>query len=214
MAGLDEQDLKAIVESARVQFDAVHTDREHALRAARLTIQLSSRAIRAAHRGEMDEARNLAKQAGDEILPAAKSTRARREFFDSGLLHDAEKEYVEATLTIAALSNESLPSADDLGVGPAPYMNGLAEAASELRRSILDQLRAGELETAERLLGFMDMVYAALITLDYPDAVTRGLRRTTDQFRAVLERTRSDLTVAARQLALEERLRQVADGLE
>ena len=93
-------------------------------------------------------------------------------------------------------------------------MNGLAEAASELRRSILDQLRAGELETAERLLGFMDMVYAALITLDYPDAVTRGLRRTTDQFRAVLERTRSDLTVAARQLALEERLRQVADGLE
>ena len=161
----------------------------------------------------MDEARNLAQQAGEEILPAAKSTRERREFFDSGLLHDAEKEYVEATLTIAALNSEPIPTPDDLGVGPAPYMNGMAEAASELRRSILDQLRAGELETTERLLGFMDMVYAALITLDYPDAVTRGLRRTTDQFRAVLERTRSDLTVAARQLALEERLRQVADGL-
>lgn len=120
MADLDEQKLKVIVEAARVQFDAAHTDREQALRAARLMIQLSSRAIPAAHRGEMDEARNLAKQAGEEILPDAKWTRARREFFDSGLLHDAEKEYVEATFTIDVLSNESLPSADDLGVGPAP----------------------------------------------------------------------------------------------
>jgi len=210
----DERDLKAIVAAAREQFDVAHADREQAVRAARLTIQLSSRAIRAAHRGEMEEARNLARQAGEEILPASKLTRERREFFDSGLLHDAEKEYVEANLTIAALLNESIPSPDELGVGPAPYMNGLAEAASELRRSILDSLRGGDLETAERLLEFMDMVYSELISLDYPDAVTRGLRRTTDQFRAVLERTRSDLTVAARQLALEERLRQVADSLE
>ena len=214
MADLDEQELKAIVEAARVQFDAAHTDREQALRAARLTIQLSSRAIRAAHRGEMDEARNLAKQAGEEILPAAKSTRERREFFDSGLLHDAEKEYVEAAITVAALSGEAIPSPAELGVGPAPYLNGLTEAASELRRSILDLLRAGKLERAEHLLGFMDLVYSELVTIDYPDAVTRGLRRTTDQFRAVLERTRGDLTVAARQMALEERLRQVTGDLE
>jgi translin len=205
-----ERDLKAAIEAARSLFDAAHAEREDALRAARATVQLSSRAIRAAHRGEMDAAAELIASARDAIIPAAIATRTRREFFDSGLLHDAEKEYAEGAITIAALSGDALPTAEALGIGPAPYVNGLAEAASELRRSVLDLLRAGNLERAESLLQLMDAVYEELITLDYPDAVTRGLRRTTDQYRSVLERTRSDLTVAARQLALERRLKQAA----
>ena len=210
--------LPEIVGKAIERFEAAHADREAALRAARLTIQLSSRAIRAAHRREFDEARALAGEARETILPAGEVIRARKEFFDSGMLHDAEKEYAEAVLTIAMLAGEALPGPEELGVGPAPYLNGLAEAASELRRAVLDRLRDGGLpgeglKEAERLLAIMDDVYVALITVDFPDAVTRGLRRTTDQFRAVLERTRSDLTVAARQLALEEKLDRMADRL-
>ncbi len=214
MADKSGERLAEIVERARERFGEAHADREAALRAARTTIQLSSRAIRAAHRREMDEAGALVAEARETILPAGEAIRARKEFFDSGMLHDAEKEYAEAALTIAMLGGKPLPGPEELGVGPAPYLNGLAEAASELRRAVLDRLRDGGLAEAERLLVIMDDVYVALITVDFPDAVTRGLRRTTDQFRAVLERTRSDLTVAARQLGLEEKLDRMADRLE
>ncbi|MGH3849809.1 MAG: hypothetical protein ACRDRT_08910 [Pseudonocardiaceae bacterium] len=132
----------------------------------------------------------------------------------SGPLHDAEKEYAEARLTAALVEGVALPGADDLGVGPAAWLSGLAEAASELRRHVLDRLREGsdQRQRAEDLLGAMDDVYSLLITIDFPDAVTGGLRRTTDALRAVLERTRGDVTTtvlqARLQAAIEARLPQ------
>lgn len=113
----------------------------------------------------------------------------------SGPLHDAEKEYAESRLTAALVHGGDLPSFSDLEVQPAAWARGLAEAATELRRHLLDRLREGRTDVAERLLGAMDDVYGLLLDLDYPDAVTSGLRRQTDALRAVLERTRSDLTV-------------------
>ena len=121
----------------------------------------------------------------------------------AGFLHDAEKEYAEAVLTVALVSGESLPSVKEVGVGPPAWLNGLAEAASELRRHLLDRLRSGELARAEALLGAMEDVYDLLVTIDYPDALTGGLRRTTDALRAVLERTRSDLTTTLLQARLQ-----------
>jgi len=124
----------------------------------------------------------------------------------SGPLADAEKEYAEARLCAALVARTSVPSAASLGVGASSWLNGLAEAASELRRNILDRLRAGELARAEELLAAMDDVYAQLVTVDHPDAVTGGLRRTTDALRAVLERTRGDLTVTVVQARLQHAL--------
>ncbi len=117
----------------------------------------------------------------------------------AGYTQDALKEYAEAAAVYAFLRGDALPSPTTLQVEPAAYLNGLAEAASELRRAILDGLRHGEVERGERLLGLMDDVYSLLITVDYPDAITGGLRRTTDALRAVLERTRGDVTAALRQ---------------
>jgi translin len=111
-------------------------------------------------------------------------------------LHDAKKELAEAWLTLALVRDQPLPGPDELGIDVAPYCNGLAEAASELRRQLLDRLRAGEMNRAETLMGAMDDVYSLLVTIDYPDGVTGGLRRTTDALRSVLERTRGDLTTA------------------
>ena len=121
----------------------------------------------------------------------------------AGFLHDAEKEYAEARLFGALVDGDALPSPVELGIAGAAWFNGLAEAASELRRHILDRLRAGDLDRAEAMLSVMDDVYDVLITVDYPDAVTGGLRRTTDALRAVLERTRSDLTTTVLQARLQ-----------
>jgi translin len=126
----------------------------------------------------------------------------------AGFLHDAEKEYVEARAVAALVAGEPVPGPDALGVSPTAWMRGLAEAASELRRHLLDRLREGSVERAESLLAAMDDVYGALIVVDYPDAVTNGLRRTLDALRAVLERSRGDVTTTV----LQTRLQQAIEG--
>src|SRR4029078_2273411 len=133
----------------------------------------------------------------------------------SGPLHDAKKELAEAWLTLALVRDDTLPGPDDLGIEIAPYCNGLAEDPRELRRQLLDRLRAGDLSRAETLMGAMDDIYSLLVTIDYPDGVTGGLRRTTDALRAVLERTRGDLTtaiVAARLQGAIEQAQQASGG--
>jgi translin len=122
--------------------------------------------------------------------------------FGAGFLHDAEKEYAEARLTQAMVDGSPLPGAAELDVGVPAWLNGLAEAASELRRHLLDRLRQGELDRAESLLGVMEDAYDMLVTIDYPDAITAGLRRTVDALRGVLERSRGDVTTATVQARL------------
>jgi translin len=187
-------DLDGLATAARTVLDAKHKAREVVIAAARQAIQSSAASIRAAHRGEFDDARRLAAVAGEHIAAANAAVAGYPEVAYTGPLLDARKEYVEASLTLAFITDAELPLPDALGVEPAEYLNGMAEAASELRREVLDLLRAGNVERAEELLAAMDEVYSVLVTIDYPDAVTHGLRRTTDALRAVLERTRGDLT--------------------
>ncbi|MCH8978668.1 MAG: haloacid dehalogenase, partial [Armatimonadetes bacterium] len=122
-------------------------------------------------------------------------------------LQDAEKEMVEAAAVLAIVLDRQLPSPEDLGVGLVSYLNGMGEAASECRRYVLDEMRSGSLTQAERLLNQMESVYGQLITFDYPDSLTGGLRRTCDALRAVIERTRSDLTMTQVQRELIDELR-------
>ena len=129
-------------------------------------------------------------------------------------MEDALKEYAEASITLSFVEGTPVPEPSDLGVGAAAYLNGLAEAVGELRRFILDQLRRDRFERCDELLAVMDEVYTILVTMDFPDAVTRGLRRTTDMVRGVLERTRGDLTLALRQRRLEQRLADFQAGLD
>lgn len=187
-------DFDAIADSARQVLDAKHQAREVVIAASRRTIQSSAASIRATHRSEFDDARRLIEAAGAGLAEAHDAVEAYPDVAMSGPLLDARKEFVEANLTLAFVHGDVVPGPDALGVGPAEYLNGMAEAASELRRQVLDRLRAGDTEFAERLLSTMDDVYSVLVTIDYPDAVTQGLRRTTDALRAVLERTRGDVT--------------------
>lgn len=130
----------------------------------------------------------------------------------AGFLHDAEKEYAEARLTVAMVRGDPMPDAGELQVGVAAWLNGLAEAASELRRHLLDRLRGGEADRAEVLLGVMEDVYDLLVTVDYPDAITGGLRRTTDALRAVVERSRADVTTTVLQARLQQAIERAVEG--
>ncbi len=195
------EEIAALGTAARASLDLEHRAREAMIGASRRAIQSSAASIRATHRAEFDTARRLAEEASGHLAGADEAIDGHPALIRHGPLHDAKKELAEAWLTLALVRGEELPSPERIGVEVSAYLNGLAEAASELRREVLDCLRAGDLERAEALMGAMDDVYAVLVTVDYPDAVTGGLRRTTDALRAVLERTRGDLTttmVAAR----------------
>lgn len=195
--------LQDIGERIRGNFEAKYAAREAALRLAREIIQSSATAIRAIHRSEFPEALARIGKARAALDEAKAALAEHPDIFHAGFIHDAAKEYAEASLTYAIVLGQPLPEPEALGVAYASYLNALGEAAGELRRRLLDQLRHGEVERCERLLDAMDDIYSLLVTMDYPDAMTGGLRRTTDVTRGILERTRGDFTAAARQRDLE-----------
>jgi len=206
-------ELAVLGQALHEYLGAASRAREVALPACRSTIQACGRSIRAVHRQEPEVAAGLADEAGTDLRRAQQALGPYPSLAASGPLHDAEKEYAEARLTAAMVDERPLPSFTELEVSASAWLGGLAEAASELRRHLLDRLRNGELERSERLLEAMDDAYGLLITVDYPDAVTGGLRRTTDALRAVLERTRGDLTTTVLQSRLQQALeRQVPPG--
>jgi len=196
-------ELFALAEPVRAELSAAHAAREQGLAACRRTIRACGSSIRAVHRLQPDAAGQFVEEARAELASAQEALAPYPAVAYAGFLHDAEKEYAEAVLTVALVGGRPLPSVTDVGVGPPAWLNGLAEAASELRRHLLDRLRGGELGRAEALLAAMEDVYDLLVTIDYPDALTGGLRRTTDALRAVLERTRSDLTTTLLQARLQ-----------
>jgi translin len=195
--------LRAIVDPIRADLDLTHAARERALPACRRAIRAAGSSIRAVHRLDPERAVALADESEAAIREAQEALVGFPQVAFAGFLHDAEKEFVEARMTAILIDGGPIPTPADLAVSPVAWVKGLAEAASELRRHLLDRLRAGELSKGEQLLGVMDDVYDALVVIDYPDALTGGLRRTLDALRAVLERTRGDVTTTVLQTRLQ-----------
>ncbi len=201
-------EIAAVGTAARELLDTKHRAREVTLGASRQAIQCCAASIRAVQRDEYAVAEARAAEAAEHLARADEAVAEHPDVRHGGYLHDAKKEYAEARLTLAFVRGDALPTPAEVGVEMPAYLNGMAEAASELRRKLLDTLRADDLVRAEELLGVMDEVYGLLVTIDYPDAVTGGLRRTTDALRGVIERTRGDLTNAL----VARRLRDAIEG--
>lgn len=182
--------INEVANLVRLILDETHQVREDALKLSREVIRLSANSIRATHRADWDTACNLKAQAKSKMLEAKEIIGDKLEIYFTGYTQDAQKEYAEAELTYAIIRDLELPTHVELLVEPAAYINGLAEAIGESRRHVLDLFRKGNLERGEKILEIMDDVYYVLITFDYPDAVTQGLRRQTDMVRGVLEKTR------------------------
>jgi translin len=200
------EELAALVAPVAASLTAMHAAREQALPACRRVIRASGSSIRAVHRLEPERAAALADEAEEALREAQAVLAPFPAVGFAGFLHDAEKEYVEARTVAVLIDGGRVPGADDLGVGATAWMRGIAEAASELRRHLLDRLRDGDLARGEELLAVMDDVYDALVVIDFPDAITSGLRRTLDALRAVLERTRGDVTTTVLQTRLQRAL--------
>lgn len=207
---LQVHNLNAICDQVRQDLEERNSARDQAIAGSRQLIRLCSEGIRALHRRDWETAdkKLAAAKAGARQLTAGLS--AYPELYHSGYTQDALKELAEAHLTRAILRGEPLPAPSELEIESAAWLKGLGEAATELRRFILDIMRRhdGHSAEAERLLSAMDAIYDQLVGFDFPDALTRGLRRQTDVVRGVLERTRGDLTQSLRQQALQEALRE------
>jgi translin len=188
--------LEELSRGLRDRFDEKSAARESALPAARRSIRASANSIRAIHRGELERAKQLMAESRLAIDEGMSAVGSHPDIRFAGYLQDAEKEYAEARITFALVAGEELPDPGSLGVADAPYLNGMAEAIGEGRRRILDLLRTGSVEDAERLLGAMEDMYDLLVTIDYPDAITMNLRRSTDVARSLIEKTRGDLSLA------------------
>jgi translin len=208
------QRLDEIAERVHQSLEERTAARDRMLAQARTLTRHCANAIRAAHRNE----RPLAEEHLNEARQLADSLRASLsnfpDLFYAGYTQDSLKEYAEANIVFALLDDGELPSPEELGLEYATYLQGLAEATGELRRRCLDALLNGHSQEAERLLGQMDDIYAVLVTMDYPDAITGGLRRLTDMARGVTERTRGDLTLSLRQEHLEQSLKDLETRLD
>jgi len=200
------EDLGIIATKLRPYFAAEDEAREKALRSCRQVIRYSADAIRAVHRQEHDKAKQLLDSAHELVLELNHDLARYGKLLHSGFIHDAQKEFAEGCITLALITGEDLPKPRALGVSNAAYLDGLGEAVGELRRYILDSLRRDDFSRCEELLTIMDEIYGILITMDFPELLAHGLRRTTDTIRAIIERTRGDLTVSLRQKNLETKL--------
>lgn len=208
------QKLDALVETIRAGFEARNAARDAALQRSRMLIRDCANAIRATHRGDWADAQAQLAAAGEVAHQLKADLEPYPDLYYTGYTQDALKEYVEAQVVYAFVTDGDLPTPSELGVESAAYLNGLAEAASELRRHALDLMRHNRLERAETILKIMDDVYDRLMTIDFPDAITGGLRRSTDTLRGVVERTRGDLTTAIRQEMMRATLREFEARLE
>jgi translin len=206
MSGLG---LEGVETWARTELDRKNAAREEALRRSRELVRTCANAIRAMHRHEFESAESLLREAYTLNDHLCTTLHGHADLYWAGYVQDAQKELVEACCTLALVKRQALPEPTTLGIAPAAFLNGLGEAVGEARRFVLDLLRRGDSDGCEQLLRAMDEIYSLLVTLDYPDALTGGLRRTTDNTRGILEKTRGDLTLALRQEALVSALRAV-----
>jgi translin len=199
-------DLSELARSVQARLDEKNAAREGALPAARRSIRSSANAIRAIHRLDFETAVRLIQESRAALDEGLDAVREHADIRHAGYLQDAQKEYAEANLTMSLVRGTELPSPPDLGVEDAAYLNGVSEAIGEGRRRVLDLLRTGAVHEAEQLLDAMEEMYGVLVTMDYPDAITMNLRRSTDVARSLIEKTRGDLSIAVVQQDLRDAL--------
>ena len=201
-----ENHLEPLSDRIRESFEQKNENRDAALAQSRELTRHAANAIRAIHRDDNQLAQEHLAEA-NRLAEALRTGLADEpDLYYSGYAQDALKEFCEAHLTVATILNQVWPSPEHLQVEYATYLNGMSEVVGELRRRIMDLMRAGHSPEVERLMEVMDDIYALLVTIDYPDALTYGLRRRTDIARSIIERTQADVTISFRQQQLEKRI--------
>ncbi|MDP9226586.1 MAG: hypothetical protein M3P18_22650 [Actinomycetota bacterium] len=207
-------DLEDLARSIRRDLDEKTSARDRGLASSRSATRSCGNGIRALHRYDIEAAEALLDEAQRHLDDARSALATHNDILYTGFVQDAEKEIAEARITYALVTEAPFPTPQELGLEPAPYLKGMAEAIGEVRRHILDLMRHGELKRCEDLLGAMDDMYYMLVSMDYPDGITYGLRRLTDVARSIIERTRGDFTTSSIQSSLRAALQEHAVNLQ
>ncbi len=205
--------IDEFADEAREQLEAIHADREKAYTTSREVVQAASATIKAVHREEFEEARQHVERTKSLFTEMMDAVQASPEIGYGGFVGDAAREYAEAALVLALIHGDELPGPAEIEVDSADWLNGLGDCVGELRRHVLDLIRHDQVDEAEKYLAMMDEIYQTIMSFDYPQAVTKGLRTRSDQARGAVERTRGDLTNALRQSRLEARMRELEAAL-
>ena len=203
--------LEDIAERLRERLSQKDAVREKVLPLCRDVIRYCSQAIRSLHRHQFEDADSLLEKARQLLAETELAAKDFDELLNTGYYRDAQKEFAEASITLAMVGGKSLPEPEELGVDAASYLNGMSESVGEMRRFLLDGIRRGDFSRVESIMESMDEIYSVLVTMDFPDAITHGLRRNTDIVRGILEKTRGDITLTMRQKNLEEKLNSFKD---
>lgn len=211
---MSSKNLEMIARKIGKRFDGLNEARDEVYKIHREIIKRSSLSIRATHRAEFDKASQILEEIGKLFQQIESALKEYPELYYTGFVQDAQKEYAEANITLAIILRREIPDPDDLGVEYASYLNGMGEAVGEMRRYLLDKIRSQDEDSGEDILENMDEVYYMLTTMDYPDAITRGLRRTTDMARGIIEKTRGDLTHNLSQKSLKKSLNHLEKKLD
>ncbi|MHA1579952.1 MAG: hypothetical protein ACTSUQ_10030 [Candidatus Freyarchaeota archaeon] len=206
-------DLENIILRIVRFLDEQYELRESILTLSRDVVRLSGQAIRLIHRLNFDEAAQKIMEAKGKVREINKKIENHPAFQEKGFITSAYQEYTEACLLYSLLKDDRFVSFEELDVPCVPYLLGLGDLVGELRRHVLDSLRRGKIEKAESLLDLMEDVYLSLMSVDYPEAITSGLRHKRDVARSLVEKTRGDITLALQNRQLVEKIRSLSELL-
>lgn len=210
---MDSDDIREHATAIVGELDTKYQAREHALSLSRKIIHAAAEAIQAMHRDDFEQAMQVLKDASDMLRTLTGELEEHQDLYHSGFVYDAQQEYAEATIVKSILLGSNIPSPAEISVEFVPYLNALCDVTGELRRKVVDLLRNGDVERADKMFEIMENIYGELMRFDYPDAMMHGLRRRRDALRSLLERTRGDIMTARRQLELEDSIRQLEEKL-
>lgn len=196
------------------RFEAKDRAREEALSTSREVVRFCSAAIRSVHRGDIAQSERLMDKAHESLEKIHNTLKDHQDIRYAGFIDVAEQEYAEARSVYSITTRHEILTPEEIGVDLVNYLSGLGDTTGELRRHILDLIRQGHPEEGEYFLDVVEEIYHLLMLFDYPEAITRGLRRKSDLARSMLERTRGDLTNAMEMAKVEASLRKLEDKLK
>ncbi|HET8686041.1 MAG TPA: haloacid dehalogenase [Methanosarcina sp.] len=206
--------LEEISARIRKNFEAKDSIREEGLKVSREVVRECRTASFALHGQDFEKADKSIKTAGKALEKLEALFEGHADIYHAGFVEHAQQEYSEVSVLSSLLKEgDKFPSPEELKVEYAAYLNGLGDVVGELRRHVLDLIREESFEKAEVFLGIMENIHAVLMDFDYPDAITRGLRRKTDVSRSVIEKTRGDVVNAIGQKKLETAMRNLESRL-
>lgn len=197
--------LEEISVRIRENFEAKDRIREEGLKISREIVRECRTASFALHGQDFEKADKNIKIAGKALEKLEILFEGHADIYHAGFVEHAQQEYSEVAVLSSLLKEEGdrFPFPEELRVEYAAYLNGLGDVVGELRRHVLDLIRKESFEKAEIFLDIMENIHAMLMDFDYPDAITRGLRRKTDVSRSIIEKTRGDVVNAIGQKKLE-----------